>query len=44
MICEDCKIEMQFIEQKEMIGKVWLKYRCPKCKDFVNKAVEDSDK
>lgn len=37
MKCEDCNIEMDYLGTKEMVNKVWDKYKCPKCKLIINK-------
>lgn len=39
MKCEDCNIDMEYIERREMINKIWDKYRCPRCKNILNKSV-----
>lgn len=44
MKCEDCNINMEHIERKEMINKVCDKYRCPRCKNILNKAIASVDK
>lgn len=44
MKCEDCGTEMIFSENKVMIGKVWDKFVCPKCKNSFHKAISVVEK
>lgn len=39
MRCEDCGIDMKYIGTKEMIGKVWDKFVCPRCKNSFHQAI-----
>lgn len=44
MKCEDCNIDMKYIKQKTMLGKVWNVYECPRCRDVFTKAIAYAEK